>query len=83
MEHPKIITLLDNAPNRLFKLIIKNWIKMNDQSRGVYNDQSRGVYNVISNIRFKNAMLKSSLCDYNNAYILVKGRTTITRGLKE
>ena len=28
-------------------------------------------------IRFKKAMLRSSLCDYSDAYILVKGNITI------
>ena len=37
---------------------------------------SRGVYNTNSDIRFKTTMLKSSLCDYSDAYILVKGRIT-------
>ena len=41
-------------------------------------DQSRGVYNTNSGIIFKRTMLKSSLCDYSDAYILVKGRITIT-----
>ena len=41
------------------------------------NDQSRGTYNTNSDIRFKTAMLKSSLCDYSDAYILVNGGITI------
>ena len=36
------------------------------------------MYNTNSDIRFKTTMLKSSLCDYSDAYILVKGRITIT-----
>ena len=36
------------------------------------------MYNVNSDIRFETTVLKSSLCDYSNAYILVKGRITIT-----
>ena len=36
------------------------------------------MYNTNSDIRFKTTMLKSSLCDYSYAYILVKGRITIT-----
>ena len=35
-------------------------------------------YKTNSDIRFKATMLKSSLCDYSDAYILVKGRITIT-----
>ena len=34
--------------------------------------------NTNSDIRFKATMLKSSLCDYGDAYILVKERMTIT-----
>ena len=41
------------------------------------NDESRGNY-ANSDIRFKTAMLRSSLCDYVNSYILVKGTITIT-----
>ena len=41
----------------------KNWIEINDQSRGVYNTNS--------NIWFKTTMLNSSLYDYSDAYILV------------
>ena len=48
----------------------KNWIEINDQSRGVCN--------VNSDIRFKTTTLKSGLCGYSNPYILVKGRITIT-----
>ena len=62
--------MLDNTPNQLSKFKTKNWIQINDQSRGVYNAKS--------DIKFKTAMPKSSLCDYSDAYILVKGRITIT-----
>ena len=48
----------------------KNWIEINDQSKGVYNTNS--------DIRFKKIMLKSSLSDYGDPYLLVKGRITIT-----
>ena len=41
------------------------------------NDESRGTYNVNIQIKFKTTMLKSSLCDYSDAYILVKGTITI------
>ena len=36
------------------------------------------MYNTNSDIRFKITVLKSSLCDYSDAYILIKGRITIT-----
>ena len=41
------------------------------------NDESRGTYNVDSQIRFKTTMLKSSLCDYSDVYILVTGTITV------
>ena len=42
------------------------------------NDDSRGTHNTNSQIKFKTSMLKSSLCDYTDAYILVNGTITIT-----
>ena len=42
------------------------------------NDELRGTYSVNSQIKFKTTTLKSSLCDYSDAYILVKGKITIT-----
>ena len=36
------------------------------------------MYNTNSHIKFKTSMLKSSLCDYSDAYILVSGTITIT-----
>ena len=37
------------------------------------NDDARETYNINSQIKFKTTMLKSSLCDYSDIYILVKG----------
>ena len=42
------------------------------------NDESRGTCNVNSQIKFRATMLKSSSCDYSDAYIFVKGKITIT-----
>ena len=66
MEYEKIENLLDDASNRTSKFRTKNWIEINDESRGTYN--------VGSQIKFKTTMLKSNLCDYGDAYILVKGK---------
>ena len=49
MEFQKTRNLLDNLPNQLSKFRTKNWIKINDQSRGVYNTNS--------DIRFKTISL--------------------------
>ena len=70
MEHQKIANLLDDASsNQPSKFKTKNWVEVNDESRGTYN--------VNSQIKFKTTMLKSSLCDYSDAYILVKGTITV------
>ena len=61
--------MLDNTPDQLSKFRAKIWIEINYQSRAVYNTNS--------DIMFKITMLKSSLCDYDDAYILVKGTITI------
>ena len=71
MEYEKIINLIDNTSHQLSKFGTKNWIEINDQSRGVYDTNS--------DIRSKTTMLKSSLCDYNDVCILAKGTITITR----
>ena len=41
------------------------------------NDDSRGTYNTNSQIKYKTSMLRSSLCDYSDAYMLVSGTTTV------
>ena len=40
-------------------------------------DEERGLYSPNKQIKFKTAMLRSSLCDYSDAYILVKGNITV------
>ena len=70
MKYQKIANLLDDASsNQPSKFQTKNWVEVNDESRGTYN--------VHSQIKFKTTMLKSSLCDYTDAYILVKGTITV------
>ena len=61
--------MIDNALNQPSKFRTKNWVEKNDESRGAYN--------VNSQIKFKTTMVKSSLCDYSDAYILVKGTIKI------
>ena len=70
MEYQKKANLIDDASNQPSKFKTKYWVEINDKSRGTYN--------VNSQFKFKTNMLKSSLCDYSDAYILVKGKITIT-----
>ena len=44
---------------------------------GRNNDKSRVTYNTNSQIKFKTSVIKSSLYDYSDAYILVKGNITV------
>ena len=64
MENQKIINFLDNTSNQTSKFRTKNWVKKNDDSGGTNNANSQ--------IKFKTTMLKSSLCGYNDSYILLK-----------
>ena len=38
MEYQKIINLLDNTPNEPSKFQSKNWVEINDESRGTYDE---------------------------------------------
>ena len=42
------------------------------------NDDTSVTYNTNSKIKFKTSMLKSSSCDYSDAYMLVGRTVTIT-----
>ena len=42
------------------------------------NDPSEGNYDVNKEIRIKTSMLRSDLCDFSDAYIIVKGTITVT-----
>ena len=69
----KIVYFLDTTSDDkdLPRFVTKKWIE-------VY-DQSEGNYNVIKEIRIKTSMLRSDLCDYSDAYIVVKGTITVNR----
>ena len=69
MEYQKIANLIDDASNQPSKFRTRNWVEINDESRGAYN--------VNSQIKFKTTMLKSSLCDNSDVYILVKGTINV------
>ena len=43
----------------------------------IINDNSKAHYDVVKEVTYNIEVLKSRLCDYNNAYILVIGNITI------
>ena len=59
--------MLDNTLNEPSKFRTKKWVEINE---------SRRTCSTNSQIKFKTTMLKSSLCDYSDAYIFVKGTIT-------
>ena len=61
--------MLENTPNQPTKFRTKNWSEINDESGGTYNTNSQ--------IRFETLMLRSSLCNYSDAYILAKRTITV------
>ena len=74
MEYQKLAYLLENKvslseSNQLSKFRTRNWVEINDELRGTYTS---------NDIKFKTTMLRSNLCDYADAYILLKGTITIT-----
>ena len=58
----------------LQKFATRKWYVINDQNNAVYgegNEDNRTV-------KFETRVIKSNLCDYSNAYILVTGNITAT-----
>ena len=75
MEYDKINNLLLSEDNenemseQLSKFVTREYVRVNSLSN---------TYNENKSIRFKTPMLRSNLCDYSDAYILVKGTITVT-----
>ena len=69
MEYQKIRNLLEDTPNQTTKFRRKNWVEINDDSHVTYNTNSQ--------IKFKTSMLRASLCDYGDAYIVVSRTITV------
>ena len=69
MVYQKIVNLIRDALNQPSKFRTKICIEINYGSRGTHN--------VNSQTKLKTTILKSSLCDYSDAYILVKGTIAV------
>ena len=72
MEYDKINNILlseDNESEQLSKFITREYVTVNSLLN---------TYNENKSIRFKTPMLRSNLCDYFHAYILVNGTITVT-----
>ena len=73
VEYQKITNLLGTTIDEIPRFITKKWVEVYDQS-GSNDDR----YKTNKQVRFKKSMLRSDLCDYSDAYIVVKGRITVT-----
>ena len=60
--------MLNDASDQPSKLRTRNWVEINDESRGTYTS---------NDIKLKTTILRPNLCDYADAYILVKGTIII------
>ena len=69
MEYQEKLNLLDNTPNQPIKFPTKSWINISSYSLGTYT--------INSQIKFKHLMIRSSLCDYGDAEIVVKGNIIV------
>ena len=70
MEYQKITNLLGNIPDKLPGFVTQKWIEVHDQSGETRSTNK--------NIRFKTSMLRSDLCDFNDAYLVVRGIVTVS-----
>ena len=68
MEYEKINNLLDSESENLSKFVTGEYVRVNSLSN---------MYDENKSIRFKTPMLRSDLCDYADAYILVNGTITV------
>ena len=75
MKHQKIANFLSNVSNEPSKFRTKKWVEVLDESRETYAANTQ--------MKFKTSMLRSSLCDYSDVYILVKGRISVNNTAAE
>ena len=73
MEYQKITNLLGTTLDEVPRFITKKWVEVHDQS-GSAEDR----YKPSKQIRFKTSMLRSDLCDFSDAYIVLNGTITFT-----
>ena len=72
IEHQKITNLLGKTLDKVPRFFTKKWIEFHDQPGGAEDR-----YKQSKQIRFKTSMLRSVLCDFSDAYIVVKGTVTV------
>ena len=72
METKKIVNLLSYADNKSSNFATRKWYVINDQNNTVYGEGNEN----FTTVRFETQVIKSSLCDYSDTYVLVTGNMT-------
>ena len=70
MEYQRTKNLLGDTSDKVPRFFSKKWIVVHNQSGETYNTNKQ--------IRFKTSMLRSDLCDFSDAYIVVKGIVAVS-----
>ena len=76
METRKNVNLLGDTDNESLKFATRKWYVINDQKNTYYGEGNKNS----TTVKFETKVIKSSLCDYSDAYILVTGNITATGG---
>ena len=79
METQKIVNFLNNSESSMelhSKFAARKWYIINDQNNVQYGTEDENG----TTIRFETKVIKSNLCEYSDAYILVTGNITATGG---
>ena len=72
MGTQKIANIMGNTDNESLKFATRKWYVINDQNNTDYGDGDENG----TTIKFETKVIKSNLCDYSDAYILVTGDIT-------
>ena len=72
METQKIVNLISGSDNKNSKFTTKKWY--------IIDSEAKGNYSTDEEIKFLTRSIKSSLCDYSDAYVLVTGNINVTGG---
>ena len=77
MEFQKVVNFLNTIPDDkdLPRFVTKKWIDVYDQSEKNYNPNKK--------VRIKTSMLRSDLCDFSDAYIVVEGDIIVTEQIMQ
>ena len=76
METQNIVNLLNATDNESSKFATRKWYAINDQNNIEYGQGNENDFS----IKFETKVIKSSLCDYSEPYILLTGYITAEGG---